>query len=419
LSGKACEAGVAPTLPRCFKAHILAADIHDERPPMLRRIAVSLAVAVAALAAYLLAWPVPIEPAAWSAPQAPGYTAEHAVNNRLAGLHALRLGSDAGPEHIVWRDGWLYAALASGAIVRMRLDGSEQQLVVQTGGRPLGFDFDAQGAMLIADPMAGDHGGLLRADLSQGMGAHAKIEVLSDQVRGDPIRYADGVIVAKTGKVYFTDASRRFGAKAWGGTFHASVLDIVEHQSTGRVLEYDPATRATRVMLADLCFPNGIALSADEQYLFVNETGEYRIWKVSVNAADASAREPGRAATVLLDNLPGHPDNLMRGGDGRIWVGLVKPRGAFIDNSAGKPWLRRLALRLPQALWPVPPAYGHVFAFDESGKVLIDLQDPSGAYPETTAVTETPDRLYVQSLHAKTMGWVEKGKLGLQVPAQP
>ena len=35
------------------------------------------------------------------------------------------------------------------------------------------------------------------------------------------------------------------------------------------------------------------------------------------------------ALAVLLANLPGHPDNLMRGLNGRIWVGLVKPRGAF------------------------------------------------------------------------------------------
>jgi hypothetical protein len=61
----------------------------------------------------------------------------------------------------------------------------------------------------------------------------------------------------------------------------------------------------------------------------------------------------------------------------------------------------------------VPPAYGHVFAFDESGKVLVDLQDPSGVYPETTAVTEKADRLYIQSLHAKTLGWMDKAKAGL------
>jgi hypothetical protein len=40
----------------------------------------------------------------------------------------------------------------------------------------------------------------------------------------------------------------------------------------------------------------------------------------------------------------------MRGLDGRIWVGLVKPRGAFIDDNAGKPWMRLLAMRLPKSL---------------------------------------------------------------------
>ena len=31
---------------------------------------------------------------------------------------------------------------------------------------------------------------------------------------------------------------------------------------------------------------------------------------------------------LVFDNLPGYPDNLMRGLDGKIWVGLVKPRNA-------------------------------------------------------------------------------------------
>ena len=109
-----------------------------------------------------------------------------------------------------------------------------------------------------------------------------------------------------------------------------------------------------------------------------------------------------------IANLPGYPDNLMRGQNGRIWLGFAKPRNATVDGLADKPFLRRLTLRLPRALWPVPKAYGHVIAFTEDGQVVADLQDPTGTYPETVGVTETPDRLYIQSLHARGLGWLPR-----------
>ena len=67
-----------------------------------------------------------------------------------------------------------------------------------------------------------------------------------------------------------------------------------------------------------------------------------------------------------------------------------------------------MTLRLPRAWWPIPRPYGHVVAFTEAGRVVADWQDPSGAYPETTSVTETADRMYVQSLHARALGWMPR-----------
>ncbi len=352
-------------------------------------------------AIYLLVWPVPIAPVAWDAPPAPGYTGVHAVNTKLADLQMIDLKGEVGPEHIQFGpDGKLYTTVASGNILRMNADGSDQQVFANTGGRVLGFDFDARGNLIAADAMKG----LLS------IAPDAKVTVLTESVNGDPIRYADAVVVAKSGKMYLSDASARFAPKEWGGTFEASVLDILEQAATGRILEFDPATRATRVVARGISFANGVALSQDEQSLFVNETGKYRVCKiaVTVNKLDLStlAHEPSAQASVLLDNLPGYPDNLMRGLNGKIWLGLAKPRNPTIDKLAQQPWLRSLTLRLPRALWPIPKAYGHVMAFTEDGKVVADLQDPSGAYPETTAVTETKDRLYVQSLHAHGLGWL-------------
>jgi sugar lactone lactonase YvrE len=230
--------------------------------------------------------------------------------------------------------------------------------------------------------------------------------VLAESVALEPIVFADAVVVATDGRIVFTDATTRFDAREHG-TFDAALYDVLEHSCTGRLLEYDPSTRATRIIATGLCFPNGVALTADETGLIVAETGTYRILRIAreVEALDAqkalAASDP--AVRVLIDNLPGFPDNVTRG-DGRYWVGLTKPRSARIDAWAERPWLRELTLRLPSFLWPVPAPYGHVIAFDEEGRVLADLQDPEGRLPETSGVTEYNGQLYIQSLHAEAFG---------------
>jgi sugar lactone lactonase YvrE len=365
----------------------------------MKKIGLTIVAVLLLLAAYLIFWPAPIEPVSWNAPVAPGYVGPHAVNTKLSGLRMISLGKEEGPEHIaIGKDGKLYTTVASGNILRMNQDGGVQEVFANTGGRVLGFDFDAAGNFIAADAVKG----LLSINPEK------EITVLADRVDEGPICYADAVVVAGSGKIYLSDASTRFAPKNWGGTFEASILDILEQSSTGRILEYDPAGKTTRIVAKGFSFANGLALSRDEKTLFVAETGKYRVWKIAVDAKDVDIFTPGDQARVLFDNLPGYPDNLMRGADGKIWLGFAKPRNPTIDKMAASPFLRKLTLRLPRSLWPIPPAYGHVMAFTEDGKVVADMQDPSGAYPETTAVTETTDKLFIQSLHAKGLGWMPK-----------
>ena len=123
---------------------------------------------------------------------------------------------------------------------------------------------------------------------------------------------------------------------------------------------------------------NGVELSQDEQFLFVAETGGYRIWKIAVKS-DQTDIDDSPQATVLLDNLPGGPDNVTRGLDGRIWFGIPKQRTSGLDRLAAHPGLRKVLVRLPKSLWPLPKQYGHVAAFNEEGDIVVDLQDPLGA----------------------------------------
>jgi sugar lactone lactonase YvrE len=363
-----------------------------------RRLRRGLGLLLTLLVLYLLFWPVPLDPAAWEAPPNAGYTGPHAVNHRLAGLEELSIGEHHGPEAVAIDDvGRIYAATHGGAIVRLDAAGRNPEVFADTGGRPLGIVFDFAGHLLVADAFLG----LLSIDRT------GNVEVLADEADGIPIVYADDVDVAPDGRVYFSDASTKFSAREAGDTMEASKLELIEHAGTGRLLVYDPGTRETRTVADGMTFPNGVAVSPDGQFVLVTETGSYRVLKVWLTGARAGVVEP------LIEGLPGFPDNITTGQKGRFWLALVSSRNPMLDALAGAPFLRRMIVRLPPFMRPDAVPYGHVIAIDAHGQVLEDLQDPDGAYPLTTSVTETDDSLYIGSLVAPVLGRISKQAVGI------
>jgi sugar lactone lactonase YvrE len=308
---------------------------------------------------YLLLWPVPIDPVAWQAPASPGIVGGFAVSERLSQLNKMPLSGGVGPETIaLGSDGKLYTGVTGGDILRWNSDGSGLEVWANSGGLVLGLTMDGQGRIIAADAMRG----LLMIDQNK------EVSVLEDSINGTPLGFIDSVTVAKNGKIYFSEATQRFLPKKFGK--YAALLDTMEHSATGRIHEYNPASRKDRVVINNLCFANGVALSSDERSLFVIETCENRVWKVSVDAANVSAKWPDPTqAKVVLSNLPGFPDNVMRGLNGRFWVGLVKPRNSTVDGLSDKPWLRKAILRLPWS-WLMRRSYGRVFAMDENGSIF-------------------------------------------------
>ena len=348
---------------------------------------IALAVALA-LFAYLLLWPVPIDPVRWDAPPDPGYTGPFATNDRLAALETLSIGANVGPEDVALDSrGRIYAATHDGRIVRLDADGTNPVDWVDTGGRPLGIEFDARGHLLVADAFRG----LLS------VAPDGAVTVLASDADGIAIRYADDLDVTADGRVFFSDASAKFGALDARGTYEASLLDLMEHGGHGRLLVYDPATGKATTVLDGLQFANGVAVSPDQSYVLVNETGAYRVMRYWLAGPRAGEAEP------FIEALPGFPDNLSAGRDGRFWIGLASPRNALLDKLSDRPWLRRVVQRLPAFMRPKATHYGHVIAVDEAGQVVVDLQDPEGRYPLTTGAIEADGYLYVSSLIAPVL----------------
>ena len=354
-------------------------------------------VSIGIIMLYLLLWPVSIAPVAWQAPTNDGFTDDFKQNRKLADIEIISLEDTHGPEAIALKDGILYASTREGWIIRYDELTGEVSKWVNTQGSPLGIAFDNNGNLIVADAYRG-----LLSIASTG-----QITLLTNSVNGQGILYADDLDIADDGKIYFSDASSKFGAEQFGGTYPASRLDILEHGGHGRLLVYNPNSQTTEVVMAGLNFANGVAIDNQSQFVLICETGSYRIHKYWLKGEKIGTSE------ILIDNLPGFPDNVVHGHNGRFWVGLVSPRNQLLDNVSNLPMLRKVVHRLPDILQPQAQHYSHVFAMDGNGKIATSLQDPKGHYHTNTGALESEEWLYISSLHAADLARINKQTIGL------
>lgn len=362
---------------------------------MIKRILTGLAFLLLISTCYLLFWPVPVNPVAWDAPLSEGYTGDFELNTRLANLEKLSIGDTYGPEDVdIWVDDsgdvWVYASGHQGEIIEIHPASNTHKVIANTGGVPLGVEFGSDGVLYIADAYKG-----LMSVTRDG-----KLTLLTNSVDGTPILYADDLDIAPDGVIYFSDASTKFGAEATGSTLAGSLLELLEHSKTGRILAYDPKDGSTRIVADGFSFSNGVAMGPEGESILVNETGEYCVHRIWVSGPRAGERE------VIIRNMPGFPDNINPGpiveDIGQTYLlGLVSKRSDWTDKNAKNLLARKIALRLPPSLRLKPQNHGMIVQIDANGTVLQTWQDSSGAYPTTTGAVIAPDGyMYVTSLTA-------------------
>ena len=349
-----------------------------------------VAVGVVGLAA-AAACPASIDPAAYRPVEPLPLDGALAVDDALSRVELLGSGHLLGPEDVEpVEDGpseapALLTGNADGSIRRLRstADGWSVELFADTGGRPLGLDRDATGTLWVADAERG----LLAVD------PRGDVRGAVAEVAGAPIGFADDVATGPDGRVYVSDASSRHGPEAL-------FLETLEAKPWGRLIEHDPASGGSRVLLDDLFFANGVAVEPEGRFVLVAETFRYRLLRYWLAGPRAGESE------IFVDRLPGFPDGVSSDGQGGFWLALYSLRSAMLDRLLHpRPALKRIVARLPSALQPPPRAYGLVVHLDGDGRVLSSLHDPSGErFPFVTSVEEYRGVLYLGSVESDAVG---------------
>jgi len=355
-----------------------------------------LVALLAATLAYLLFAPVPIAPAAWTPPAAPGLMGAYEQNSRLAPVERLSLGLGHAPEDVaIDADGKIYGGLEDGRIVQLQPDGKWPRDFANTHGRPLGLIFDHEGNLIVADAIKG----LLSINKT------GEVKLLADAADGAKFGCLNDLDVGADGTIYFTEASNKF-------PMSEHVNDLLEHQPNGRLLAWDPKTQQTRTLLRGIYFANGVAVSPDQSFVLVVETGTYSVRRVWLTGPKQGQ------ADVFIDNLPGFPDGIstspaesangkdkLSSGSGKFWLALVTPRQSLFDRLLPHPFLRKMVYRLPKSLQPAPQHYSFVLALDSQGRVIDNLQNGArDCYSQIANVVEHNGALYFGSIGEDTLG---------------
>ena len=324
----------------------------------------------------------PIDPVAYTPPESRELAGVLAPNNLLLKAELLAPGKINGPEEVaVDSQGRVYWGTQDGKIMRLPPDG-KPDIFAETGGRPLGIQFDKNKNLIVCD----SHKGLLSID------PQGKIKVLAASADGVPFKFTDALDISSDGTIYFTDASSKYGHNEY-------LYDLLESKPHGRFLSYDPATGRTKTLLKNLYFANGVALSQREDFVLINETYRYRIIRYWLKGPKTGTYE------IFIDNLPGFPDNISSNHKGTFWLALFTVRNKTVDKLHPSPFLKAQMSKLPKALWPKPKPYGLVLALNEQGGITQSLHEPTGKRLKgITSAREYAGYLYLGSLHNDRIG---------------
>ncbi|KAM7519998.1 hypothetical protein LguiB_018960 [Lonicera macranthoides] len=265
---------------------------------------------------------------------------------------------------------------------------------VNTGGRPLGIALGRNRDVI----------GLFKVT------SNGVVKLLTDEAEGLKFKLTNDVDVANDGMIYFSDASYKYGLKEF-------IFDFLEGRPFGRLLSYDPSTKHTTVLVRNLYFANGVAISPDQKFVVFCETPMYVIpcnfvfgYKVifALNKLNNSRTrrsckkyyikgERKGSVDIFIDNLPGFPDNLRYDGEGHYWIALATEYSYQWYVAQKYPFIRKVIAIMEKYVGRPPmEKNGGSIAVDLEGKPIAHYHDPGNAIISSTVKID--DHLYCGSI---------------------
>jgi sugar lactone lactonase YvrE len=294
----------------------------------------------------------------------------------LNGSERVGSGHLLGPEDIAYDPitRIIYTGCTDGWVKKVRLPDFTVENWVNTGGRPLGIALGRDNDVIVADAEKG----LLKVT------SNGDIELLTNEAEGQPFKLTDDVDIADDGVIYFSDASHKYRLAEF-------TFDFYEGRPNGRLLSYDPSTKKTALLVGNIYFANGVAVSPDQTFVVFCETPMSRCKKYYIKG------ERKGSVDIFIENLPGVPDNLRYDGEGHYWISLSSETPYLWTFAQKYPVVRKvMAIMEKYAKPPLIEKNGGSIAVDLEGQPIAHYFD-SGLNRISSSV-KIDDHLYLGSI---------------------
>ena len=152
-----------------------------------------------------------------------------------------------------------------------------------------------------------------------------KIETVVSHWEGKKFNSPNDIVVHSNGTIYFTDPTYGLTQPAQGDP---NAEQELTHQGVYKVAPDGTLDLLTTIFTQ----PNGLALSPDENFLYVGDSKDRLIRKFSVED-DGTITNPVLFLDVVNDPRPGSPDGMKVDSKGRLWT--TGPGGVWVIESDG------------------------------------------------------------------------------------